>query len=230
MSHIFGCLITTAYLCPQKETPPDTHGKTRTVFKMITNPKTPFCMTNDYPNPIPDPTTVPQTSTLTYEQRLVIEDQLVEVFSEVIDLDDSNGTASPVWRGSVSQLMEISWTLSRMHRIIDHDTRRPMTMYRIATLLCRNLHRRFGPIVISSGFRSAAVNRLVPGAVPASQHTKGEAADIVIGTAERGIAMYRYIRENIDFDQLIWEPIGAAAPRWLHVSYTRRRKNRHCVL
>ena len=92
------------------------------------------------------------------------------------------------------------------------------------------LRHRFGPIVISSGFRSAAVNRLVPGAVPASQHTKGEAADIVIGTPERGIAMYRYIRENIDFDQLIWEPIGAAAPRWLHVSYTRRRKNRHCVL
>ena len=159
MSHIFGCLITTAYLCPQKETPPDTHGKTRTVFKMITNPKTPFCMTNDYPNPIPDPTTVPQTSTLTYEQRLVIEDQLVEVFSEVIDLDDNNnGTASPVWRGSVSQLMEISWTLSRMHRIIDHDTRRPMTMYRIATLLCRNLHRRL-PANIYSVARQSRLSR-----------------------------------------------------------------------
>lgn len=159
MSHIFGCLITTAYLCPQKETPPDTCGKTRTVFKMITNPKTPFCMTNDYPNPIPDPTTVPQTSTLTYEQRLVIEDQLVEVFSEVIDLDDNNnGTASPVWRGSMSQLMEISWTLSRMHRIIDHDTRRPMTMYRIATLLCRNLHRRL-PANIYSVARQSRLSR-----------------------------------------------------------------------
>lgn len=92
------------------------------------------------------------------------------------------------------------------------------------------LRRRFGPIVISSGYRSAAVNRLVPGAVSASQHTKGEAADIVIGTPERGIAMYRYIRENTDFDQLIWEPIGGPTPRWLHVSYTRQRKNRHCVL
>ncbi len=92
------------------------------------------------------------------------------------------------------------------------------------------LRRRFGPIVVSSGFRSAAVNRLIPGAAPASQHTRGEAADLVIGTPERGIAMYRYIHENIDFDQLIWEPIGATAPRWLHVSYTQRRKNRHSVL
>lgn len=160
MSHIFGCLITTAYLCPQKEMTPDTCGKTRTVFKMITNPKTPFCMTNDYPNPIPDPTTVPQTSTLTYEQRLAIEDQLVEVFSEVIDLDDNNnGTASPVWRGSVSQLMEISWNLSRMHRIIDHDTRRPMTMYRIATLLCRNLHRRLPANIYSVARQSRLSHR-----------------------------------------------------------------------
>lgn len=117
-------------------------------------------MTNDYPNPIPDPTTVPQTFTLTYEQRLDIEDQLVEVFSEVIDLDDNNnnGTASPVWRGSTAQLMEISWTLSRMHRIIDHETRRPMTMWRIATLLCRNLHRRL-PANIYSVARQSRLSR-----------------------------------------------------------------------
>lgn len=92
------------------------------------------------------------------------------------------------------------------------------------------LRRRFGPIVISSGFRSPAVNRLIRGAAPTSQHTKGEAADLVIGTPERGIAMYRYIRDELDFDQLIWEPIGAPTPRWLHVSYTRQRKNRHSVL
>lgn len=92
------------------------------------------------------------------------------------------------------------------------------------------LRRRFGPIVISSGYRSPAVNRLIHGAAANSQHTKGEAADLVIGTAERGVAMYRYIRENLDFDQLIWEPIGARQPRWIHVSYTLRRKNRHSVL
>lgn len=138
-------------------------GKTRTVFKMITNPKTLFCMTNDYPNLIPDPTAVPETFTMTYEQRLAIEDQLVEVFSEVIDLDgnDGNGIAAPVWHGSTSQLMEMAWTLSRMHRIIDHDTRRPMTMGRIATLLCRNLHRRL-PANIYSVARQSRMSRRPP--------------------------------------------------------------------
>lgn len=100
--------------------------------------------------------------------------------------------------------------------------------------LCQNvlepLRHRFGPIVISSGFRSPAVNRLIPGAAPASQHTKGEAADIVVGTPERAMALYRFIRDRLDFDQLIWEPIDAPVPRWIHVSYTRRRKNRHSVL
>lgn len=117
-------------------------------------------MTNDYPNLIPDPNAVPDTFTMTYEQRLAIEDQLVEVFSEVIDLD-SNGIAAPVWHGSTSQLMEMAWALSRMHRIIDHDTRRPMTMGRIATLLCRNLHRRL-PANIYSVARQSRISRRPP--------------------------------------------------------------------
>lgn len=77
---------------------------------------------------------------MTYEQQLVIEDRLVEVFSEVIDLQCAGGEF-PVWGSSTCQLMEIVWTLSRMHRIIDHDTHRPMTMLRMATMLCSKLHR-----------------------------------------------------------------------------------------
>jgi zinc D-Ala-D-Ala carboxypeptidase len=99
----------------------------------------------------------------------------------------------------------------------------------LATHILEPLRKRFGPIVISSGFRSPKVNMLV-GGVPISQHTKGEAADIVIGTPERGLRMFKYIKENLDFDQLIWEPRGSQSPRWLHVSYCRTRKNRHQVL
>lgn len=100
-------------------------------------------------------------------------------------------------------------------------------------LLCQNvlepLRQRFGPIVISSGFRSVALNRAV-GGVPSSQHTKGEAADIVIGSPQRGVEMFRFIQRYLDFDQLVWEPIGASEPRWLHVSWTKRHRNRHSVL
>lgn len=91
------------------------------------------------------------------------------------------------------------------------------------------LRRQFGPIVVSSGFRCRQLNRLV-GGVPGSQHTRGEAADIVVNDVERGLRMFAFIKARLDFDQLIWEPLGAAVPRWLHVSYTLRRKNRRMVL
>ncbi len=91
------------------------------------------------------------------------------------------------------------------------------------------LCQRFGPILISSGYRCERVNRLVGGARN-SQHLRGEAADIVIGNVERGVSLYRFIRDRLDFDQLIWEPMGADEPRWLHVSYTMRRRNRKVMM
>lgn len=101
------------------------------------------------------------------------------------------------------------------------------------TALCDNvlepLRRRFGPIVISSGFRSRRLNNMV-GGVTSSQHLRGEAADIVVGSRERAAAMCGFIRRHLDFDQLISEPVGAASPRWLHVSYTTKRRNRKMIV
>lgn len=95
--------------------------------------------------------------------------------------------------------------------------------------LCRNvlepLRQRFGPIVISSGFRSRKVNRLV-GGVASSQHCLGEAADIVVGDTERARQLAAFVREHTDFDQMLLEPLGSEKPRWLHVSYTTRHRNR----
>lgn len=99
----------------------------------------------------------------------------------------------------------------------------------LAINILEPLRRQFGPIVISSGFRSPRVNTLV-GGVPSSQHLRGEAADIVINDVERGLRMFAFIKARLDFDQLIWEPMGAAVPRWLHVSYTARKPNRHQVV
>lgn len=100
--------------------------------------------------------------------------------------------------------------------------------------LCVNILERlrthFGPIVISSGFRRRSVNNRIPGASQTSQHLKGEAADIVVGNKERAERMFYYIKQNLDFDQLIMEPIGSPTPRWLHVSYTTKRQNRRQVV
>ena len=127
------------------------------------------------------------------------------------------------------------YEFTRSGAAIEHDLdNTPNAQQKMAlTALCVNilepLRHRFGPIVISSGFRSPKVNRLV-GGVPSSQHMRGEAADIVVGDKERAAAMFDFIRRHLDFDQLIWEPVGAAMPRWLHVSYTTKRKNRRMVV
>lgn len=99
--------------------------------------------------------------------------------------------------------------------------------------LCDNilepLRRQFGPIIISSGYRSREVNRRAGGAAN-SQHCKGEAADIVACSPQMLRNYFTFIKRNLDFDQLILEPIGQHVPRWLHVSYTTRRKNRHEIV
>lgn len=99
--------------------------------------------------------------------------------------------------------------------------------------LCENvlepLRRRHGAITITSGYRCRKLNRVVGGAVN-SQHLRGEAADIFVPSTETGRKYFEFIRYHTPFDQLIWEPRGALFPRWLHVSFTLRRKNRGEIL
>lgn len=95
--------------------------------------------------------------------------------------------------------------------------------------LLEPLRKEFGTVIISSGYRCTKLNNLV-GGVSSSQHLKGEAADIVVTDKESAVAMFNFIKEKLDFDQLIWEPRNSENPRWLHVSYSAKRKNRHNVL
>ena len=96
-----------------------------------------------------------------------------------------------------------------------------------AKLLCENVFEPLRihlntPIQISSGFRSLQVNRLIGGA-KTSQHTKGEAMDIKIDA--KG---FNFIKDKLDFDQLIWEFGNDEQPSWVHVSFSS--KNRKQVL
>lgn len=127
------------------------------------------------------------------------------------------------------------YEFTRSGTAIEHDLRNVPDAAQRASLkaLCLNilepLRRQFGPIVISSGFRSREVNRLVGGA-PTSQHMRGEAADIVTSGPDDANAKYSFIMRNLDFDQLILEPVGDPHPRWIHVSYTLRHRNRHSTV
>ena len=82
-------------------------------------------------------------------------------------------------------------------------------------------------ICINSGYRSLAVNKTLGGSIrPLSQHCKGEAVDIeVVDNA----LLFRLIRNNLPFDQLIWEAGNNYQPAWVHVSY-RTKANRKQVL
>lgn len=83
-----------------------------------------------------------------------------------------------------------------------------------------------GPIKVTSGYRSADVNKAVGGS-PTSQHTKGQAADLVCSDNRK---LFDIIRHLPEYDQLIFEFGDDTAPAWVHVSYVRSGKNRKQIL
>ena len=83
-----------------------------------------------------------------------------------------------------------------------------------------------GPIKINSFFRGEPVNTAIGGSRK-SQHMKGQAIDIDDTFGHKTNAeMYHYIKDNLDFDQLIWEFGTDKNPNWLHVSWVSHRPNR----
>ena len=83
------------------------------------------------------------------------------------------------------------------------------------------------PIKVNSMFRSLELNSALKGAVRSS-HLTGNAMDITSMGGKSNLEMFHYIKDNLDFDQLIWE--FGAEPKWLHVSYESEKENRKQVL
>ena len=83
------------------------------------------------------------------------------------------------------------------------------------------------PIKVNSMFRSPELNTAIKGA-SRSQHMNGQAIDLTSMGGKTNLEMFHYIKDNLDFDQLIWE--FGAEPKWLHVSYVSEKENRKRVL
>ena len=82
-----------------------------------------------------------------------------------------------------------------------------------------------GPITVNSGYRCPTLNKAV-GGVPTSQHLRGEAADITVGSPAKNNQLFKMIVDGgFDFDQLIDE----SGHSWVHISYSAG-KNRHQIL
>ena len=84
------------------------------------------------------------------------------------------------------------------------------------------------PVIISSGFRTKALNNLLAHSSSTSQHMRGQAADFHVGKGSREELIKAFhqilIDPKIDFDQLI------LYPSFIHVSYVSKEKNRRGIL
>jgi len=80
------------------------------------------------------------------------------------------------------------------------------------------------PVIITSGYRNFQVNKLVGGAVN-SQHTKGQAVDIVVnGFTPQQLCSFIQ-KSGLEYDQLINE-----YNQWTHLSFVYGRNRRQCFI
>lgn len=124
------------------------------------------------------------------------------------------------------------------------DNTCPSSLIPQLSTLCKTilepLRQHFGePVIISSGYRCPTLNIRV-GGVYASQHTLGEAADIVplppagsspsLSSKPSALSSwFDWLQANTNFDQLILEH-DSKGSYWIHVSCRKNRKaNRHQV-
>ena len=79
-----------------------------------------------------------------------------------------------------------------------------------------------GPIWVNSGYRCPELNRIV-GGTPSSQHQRGEAADITVGSPANNRRLLALIKRlDLPVDQCIDEK----GCRWIHVSHSKGHNRR----
>ena len=125
----------------------------------------------------------------------------------------------------------LSVTAKRLGLENEPDEKQLENMQLLAEKIFEPLREYVGkPIKINSFFRSPELNRAIGGSSK-SQHCKGQAIDIddTYGNM-KNYGMYNFIKENLDFDQMIWEFGDDENPDWVHVSYVSEEENRNRCL
>ncbi len=102
----------------------------------------------------------------------------------------------------------------------------------IAVEVFDKVREYFGvPIFVSSGYRSAALNKAIGGS-STSDHNLGKALDLDQDGHGNGVTnadVFNFIKNTLEFDQLIWEFGTDKNPDWVHVGY-RKGANRKQIL
>lgn len=86
------------------------------------------------------------------------------------------------------------------------------------------------PVVVSSGYRSPALNRAVKGS-RYSQHMLGQAVDFEIPGVSN-VDVCRWMERHLNYDQLILEFYTPGQPNsgWVHVSYRQPYRNEELTI
>lgn len=96
--------------------------------------------------------------------------------------------------------------------------------------LCNNILQpirdKYGKsIFINSGYRNPFVNRVVGGST-SSQHLKGEAADITVGSKEGNRRLFDLIVQMIENKEItVGQLIDEKDYKWIHISLPYRKVN-----
>lgn len=103
---------------------------------------------------------------------------------------------------------------------------------KVARFIFQPLRDAFGcPIYVSSGYRCPDLNRAIGGS-KRSQHMEGRALDLDADVYGRctNAQIFNWIKNNLDFDQIVWEFGTEDNPDWVHVSYVSEDDNRNRCL
>ena len=101
-------------------------------------------------------------------------------------------------------------------------------MQNLAEDLFEPLRERVGkPILVNSFFRCEELNKAISGSATTSQHIQGCAIDLD-ATGIENCELFYIIKNEFEFDKLIWELGDDNNPAWIHVSYVKG-KNRGLV-
>jgi hypothetical protein len=87
-----------------------------------------------------------------------------------------------------------------------------------------------GPLAIASGYRCPKLNKAVGGS-KTSEHMLGQALDIDCDTfgGKTNAELFYFIKDNLNFNQLIWEFGTDKNPEWVHVSYSRLNNKKKVI-
>lgn len=97
----------------------------------------------------------------------------------------------------------------------------------LARTVLQPVRDRFGPIRVTSGYRSSALNKAIPGSSKTSHHCSGAAADIESVSADVSLRdIFAFIAENLPFTELIAENLPNG---WVHVAIVRGREDERAV-